>query len=109
MYQHSGRCRDLDLEEQSVSFREQDLSPKLSVQNNQFVAFISCSFLLLQKRTKKAGPKSMYNPIPALALIKLLYYCGEQQCSPDARIKFNIVSFFPLSVSDTVSLLSGKS
>jgi hypothetical protein len=41
--------------------------------------------------------------------IKLLYYCGEQQCSPDARIKFNIVSFFPLSVSDTVSLLSGKS
>jgi len=41
--------------------------------------------------------------------IKLLYYCGEQHCSPDARIKFNIVSFFPLSVSDTVSLLSGKS
>jgi len=24
------------------------------------------SFLLLQKRTKKAGPKSMYNPISAL-------------------------------------------
>ena len=50
----------------------------------------------------------MYNPIPALALIKLLYYCGEQQWSPDSRIKFNIVSFFPLTVSVTVSLLSGK-
>ena len=32
----------------------------------------SRTFLLLQKSTKKAGPKSMYSTISALALIELL-------------------------------------
>jgi len=34
---------------------------------------IFCTFLLLQKSTKKAGPKTMYNAFSALALIELKY------------------------------------
>ncbi|MBS1914986.1 MAG: hypothetical protein JST87_01850 [Bacteroidetes bacterium] len=55
--------------------------------------YISCSFLLRQKRTKKGDPETppagragIYSPFPEGALIKLLYYCGEKQLSPDRFI-----------------------
>jgi len=35
-----------------------------------------CSFLLVQKRTKKAHPKTMYRPFSGGGLIRLWYYCG---------------------------------
>jgi len=39
----------------------------------------------------------MYNTISALALIELLYYCGEQQLSPDQRFSCNNVIPFSFS------------
>ena len=50
------------------------------------ILFFVCSFLLLQKRTKKAGPKSMYNAISALALIELQHYCCAKHLGLDQQL-----------------------
>jgi len=47
------------------------------------------SFLLRQKRTKKGDRKTMYSSFSGGASIKLLYYCGEKQLSPDRFINSN--------------------
>ena len=48
--------------------------------------FFFRSFLLLQKRTKKAGPQSKYNAISAFALIEQLCYCCARHLDLDQQL-----------------------